>query len=307
MTDVWSEFERRRDETGFARHIVRPDQAPLGVRLLQQGLGSLRGAIGTPAQVSDLVARYEQAGVDQVIFILQAGRNRHEHICESLELFAAEVMPRFAEGREERERAKAERLREAIETALARRAPARTLGSPYLIDEQAELARADRAGRPASTPRELAQEAMRGARRAARRHATALLARAVRDATDDQVERRFGSPLAQRVMFVGMARQFEPEAAGGFQGRIVYQLGRPATGGDTISWTIEILDGRATAQPGAAGDRALTLRFQLSDFVRIAAGTIDPAVPLLTNRASFEGDFGVAARLPEMFGAPSPY
>ena len=36
---------------GFARHIVRPDQAPLGVRLLQEGLGSLRGAIGTPAQV----------------------------------------------------------------------------------------------------------------------------------------------------------------------------------------------------------------------------------------------------------------
>ena len=44
-----------RDEAGFARHIVRPDQAPLGVRLLQEGLGSLRGAIGTPEQVADLV------------------------------------------------------------------------------------------------------------------------------------------------------------------------------------------------------------------------------------------------------------
>ena len=29
-------------------------------------------------------------GIDQVIFLQQAGRNRHEHICESLELFAAE-------------------------------------------------------------------------------------------------------------------------------------------------------------------------------------------------------------------------
>jgi hypothetical protein len=33
--------------------------------------------------------------VDQVILLNQAGRNRHEHICEALELFAAEVMPEF--------------------------------------------------------------------------------------------------------------------------------------------------------------------------------------------------------------------
>jgi hypothetical protein len=30
-------------------------------------------------------------------------------------------------------------------------------------------------------------------------------------------------------------------------------------------------------------------------------------VPLLEDRASFEGDFALAARLPEMFGAPSAY
>ena len=57
VTDVFKEFERRRDHTGFARHIVRPDEAPLGVKLLQEGVGSLRGAIGTPEQVSELVAR----------------------------------------------------------------------------------------------------------------------------------------------------------------------------------------------------------------------------------------------------------
>ena len=34
-------------------------------------------------------ALFQAAGVDQVIFLQQAGRNRHEHICESLELFAA--------------------------------------------------------------------------------------------------------------------------------------------------------------------------------------------------------------------------
>jgi hypothetical protein len=307
VTDVHSEFEQHRDETGFARHIVRPDQAPLGVRLLQQGLGSLRGAIGSPDQVSDLVARYEQAGVDQVIFVLQAGRNRHEHICQSLELFAAEVMPQFAEGREEREAAKAARLAEAVGSALNRREPARRLTVPYVIDERAELHRAGRRQRQPVGPRQLAGAAVEQGRRAAREQATRLLARLVDGAGDEAVERRFGTGVAQRAMFAGMTRAFEPGAAGGFQGAIVYALARPATGGEPQSWTVEILDGHASARPGVAGDAALTVRFNLADFVRIAAGTLDPAVPLLENRGSFEGDFDLAVKLPEMFGAPSPY
>src|ERR671917_94681 len=70
---------------------------PLGVKLLQEGLGSLRGAVGTPEQIAELCERYERAGVDQVIFVLQAGRNKHEHVCESIELFGEKVLPRFAE------------------------------------------------------------------------------------------------------------------------------------------------------------------------------------------------------------------
>ena len=53
---------------------------------------------------------------------MQAGNNRHEHICESIELFAREVLPRFADGREQREAAKADRLAAAVDKALARRA-----------------------------------------------------------------------------------------------------------------------------------------------------------------------------------------
>ena len=308
VTDVYREFETHRDETGFARHIIRPDQAPLGVRLLQEGLGSLRGAIGTPEQVQELVARYEQAGVDQVIFVIQAGRNRHEHICESLELFAERVMPRFVEGREKREQEKAQRLAPAIEAALARRSPPRRRDSACVIDEQRELARSRRGHRrPPAGARQLAELAAAGARRAARERVTALLARLVADATDAQVERRFSAGIVQRAMFTAMAQAFEPEAAGGFQGALVYELARPATNSSPTRWTIEVTNGSASARPGATSDAALTIRFNLADFVRIAAGTIDPAKPLLEDRASFEGDFALAVRLPEMFGAPSPY
>jgi alkanesulfonate monooxygenase SsuD/methylene tetrahydromethanopterin reductase-like flavin-dependent oxidoreductase (luciferase family) len=36
-SDVWQEFEQRRDETGFARHIVRAEHAPLGVAVAGAG------------------------------------------------------------------------------------------------------------------------------------------------------------------------------------------------------------------------------------------------------------------------------
>ena len=64
---------------------------------------------------------FADAGVDQVIFLQQGGNNKHEHICESLEKFNAEVFDSFAEGRDAREAQKAEELAPYIEAAMARR------------------------------------------------------------------------------------------------------------------------------------------------------------------------------------------
>ncbi len=64
---------------------------------------------------------YEEAGVDQVVFIQQSGRNRHEHICDSLELFAAEVMPEFKERDEEQQKRKLEELAPHMERAMERK------------------------------------------------------------------------------------------------------------------------------------------------------------------------------------------
>src|SRR5947209_5932789 len=36
-TDIWAEFQAHRDERGFSRQIVKSDQAPLGVRIMQEG------------------------------------------------------------------------------------------------------------------------------------------------------------------------------------------------------------------------------------------------------------------------------
>lgn len=80
-----------------------------------------RGGIGTPEQLRAHLASYEEAGVDQVIFVQQSGRNRHEHICESLELFAATSLPGFKERDAIREVKKQAELAPYIAQALARK------------------------------------------------------------------------------------------------------------------------------------------------------------------------------------------
>ncbi len=124
-TDLWSEFQANRSGWGFDRQVAARTGQILGAQLLEQGLGSLRGAIGTPRQIRDLLRGYADAGVDQVVFVSQAGRNHHDHICESMELFAQEVMPELHDEEPVREAAKAERLGPAVEAALARRPPPR--------------------------------------------------------------------------------------------------------------------------------------------------------------------------------------
>lgn len=131
VTDVWQDFLANRDKFGFSRPVAARTGEVLGAQLIEQGLGSLRGAIGTPDQIRELVRRYEEAGVDQLIFISQAGRNRHEDICESMELFAREVMGEFHDRADQVERSKAGRLAPAIDRALVRRPPPRAAPADY--------------------------------------------------------------------------------------------------------------------------------------------------------------------------------
>src|SRR5246500_3504567 len=53
------------------------------------------GLIGSPETIRRKLRRFRTSHIDQVILLNQAGKNSHEHICESLELFAKEVLPEF--------------------------------------------------------------------------------------------------------------------------------------------------------------------------------------------------------------------
>jgi alkanesulfonate monooxygenase SsuD/methylene tetrahydromethanopterin reductase-like flavin-dependent oxidoreductase (luciferase family) len=121
-TNVWEEFQERRGKLGYSPEAaVAARSETLGAKAAAGDESGLRGAVGTPDQIREFLRRYEDAGVDQVIFVMQAGRNKHEDICESLETFAREVMPEFAARDEAHQAAKAERYAPIIEAAMARK------------------------------------------------------------------------------------------------------------------------------------------------------------------------------------------
>jgi alkanesulfonate monooxygenase SsuD/methylene tetrahydromethanopterin reductase-like flavin-dependent oxidoreductase (luciferase family)/putative sterol carrier protein len=309
VTNVWEEFQAKRAEYGFAREIINADDGALGVKILQQGLGSLRGAIGTPEQVVDLVQRYVEAGVDQVIFVQQAGPNRHEDICESLELFGKQVLPHFTDGREERESAKRERLAEACERALARRAPARSADTGYVITPRGEptsaqvIAAARRAQSNGASVNG-GRAGLRGALEKRLREAgESAFAAFVRGRSDAQLERTLGSGPGLRLMFKGMERAFVPEKARGFDGEAQYELTGSHNG--THEWIVRVGGNHVTVVPGRAAQPVVTLRMSVPVFARIAAQEMHPAKAMMEGQLQVEGDFEAAARLGEMFGADS--
>ena len=117
-TDIWQLFRETKQEPAEAR-----------------------AGIGTPDQIREHLEIMEAAGVDQVVFIQQAGANRHEDICESLELFAERVLPDF-KGRDTAQVAKKnERFAGVIEGAEGRKPPLTSLGEIPIVDSYPVLKR----------------------------------------------------------------------------------------------------------------------------------------------------------------------
>jgi alkanesulfonate monooxygenase SsuD/methylene tetrahydromethanopterin reductase-like flavin-dependent oxidoreductase (luciferase family) len=109
-TTLWSDFIAKRGDRTDKLIAAAAEQPAFG-----------QGGIGTPADMAAHLKGFQEAGIDQVIFLQQAGRNRHDHICASLELFAREVMPAFKADVAAREAKKARELAPYVEAALKRK------------------------------------------------------------------------------------------------------------------------------------------------------------------------------------------
>jgi alkanesulfonate monooxygenase SsuD/methylene tetrahydromethanopterin reductase-like flavin-dependent oxidoreductase (luciferase family) len=86
------------------------------------------GLIGSPETIRRKLHRFRESRVDSIILLNQAGRNQHAHICESLELFAREVMPEFHALEDEHQAWKQRVLNREIELEEIDTAPFRERG-----------------------------------------------------------------------------------------------------------------------------------------------------------------------------------
>jgi alkanesulfonate monooxygenase SsuD/methylene tetrahydromethanopterin reductase-like flavin-dependent oxidoreductase (luciferase family) len=101
-TNIWENFQAK------AREALVPK-------------GWQTSCVGTPDMLRKRLRDFEDAGVDQIICLSQAGNISHETLCESFELFAKEVMPEFKEREAKRARERAESDARISEKGLARK------------------------------------------------------------------------------------------------------------------------------------------------------------------------------------------
>lgn len=136
-----------------------------------------------------------------------------------------------------------------------------------------------------------------------------VVERLVHGASDEELVRRFGSPLAQRAIFGGMARSFQPAMAFGFEGEICFELRIPLDDGAVVSsewWTIEVRGRKSAARRGRAPSPVVAIRVDLPDFIRMSAGE-PPLDAIVDGRIQFEGDPFALLQTSAMFGAVEPF
>jgi hypothetical protein len=107
---LWESFEQ-----------LRGDRTARLVERAADDAGYRGAGIGTPDDMRKHLRDFQAAGVDQVIFLQQAGHNHHEHIVAALELFARDVAPEFRTEAAAREARKQAELAPFIERAMARK------------------------------------------------------------------------------------------------------------------------------------------------------------------------------------------
>lgn len=108
-SELWATFQKLRGNR-TEELIARASDAGY------QGSG-----IGTPADMRAHLRSQQAAGVDQVIFLQQAGHNRHEEILAALELFGREIAPEFRAEAAAREAEKQAVLAPYVARALERK------------------------------------------------------------------------------------------------------------------------------------------------------------------------------------------
>ncbi|MEA2348353.1 MAG: hypothetical protein QOG62_2140 [Thermoleophilaceae bacterium] len=138
----------------------------------------------------------------------------------------------------------------------------------------------------------------------------AAMARLLDGSSDEELERRFGSVVAQRAVLGAMTRSFQPRMAHGFEGNVQLELTRPReddSGRASDWWTISVARRRASVRHRTTDSAAVTIHCSVPDFIRLFSGEANLVSAWVEDRLQLEGDLILGSRLIEMFGGVKPF
>jgi alkanesulfonate monooxygenase SsuD/methylene tetrahydromethanopterin reductase-like flavin-dependent oxidoreductase (luciferase family) len=95
--------------------------------------GHVRNCVGTPEQIRDALRGFEESGVDQVLFLSQAGNIPHELLMSSIDLFGREVLPEVKERDRKCARQKSELVERLNEKLLKRKVMPHPPTTPTIV------------------------------------------------------------------------------------------------------------------------------------------------------------------------------
>ncbi|RPJ33145.1 MAG: hypothetical protein EHM27_18310 [Deltaproteobacteria bacterium] len=109
-----------------------------------------------------------------------------------------------------------------------------------------------------------------------------------------------GIPDTAEKLIEGMARVFDPAAAGDLQAEIQFDVSGDGGG----KWVVSIAGGRCEVRRGEAVAPVLTIETPGGIWVKIARGEIDRPKAFMQGLYRAKTDMKVLMRLPQLFGAP---
>jgi alkanesulfonate monooxygenase SsuD/methylene tetrahydromethanopterin reductase-like flavin-dependent oxidoreductase (luciferase family) len=93
----------------------------------------VQNCVGTPDQIRATLRDFEESGVDQVLFLSQAGKIPHEMLMSSIDLFSREVLPEIKERDAKRAAQKAALVERLSEKAMKRKVMPTAPSAPTVV------------------------------------------------------------------------------------------------------------------------------------------------------------------------------
>jgi len=94
---------------------------------------NVQNCVGTPEQIRATLRGFEESGVDQVLFLSQAGKIPHELLMSSIDLFGREVLPAIKDRDHQRAKEKAALVERLSEKAMKRKTKPAPPQAPTVI------------------------------------------------------------------------------------------------------------------------------------------------------------------------------